>query len=69
MRVMTSQIGLRRPGIVVITRRKGGRTCRIEHGKFTRTRNSLKSQFVIMILPISCVLSHSHLQLYDHLKS
>jgi len=52
-------IGFRRPRIGVITRRIGTRTCRIGDGKLTRTRNSLKSQFLMMVSPISSDLSLS----------
>jgi hypothetical protein len=37
-----------------------------QDGKLTRTRNSLKSQFLMMISPISCL---SHPQLYHHLRT
>jgi len=62
-------IGFRRPRISVVTRRIGTRTCRIGDGKLTRTQNSLKSQFLMMISPISSDLSLSCAQLYHHLRT
>ena len=68
-RGMTCVIGFARHSIGVITCRIGTRTCRTGDGKFTRTRNSLKSQFLMMISPISSNLSLSCAQLYHHLRS
>ena len=62
-------IGFRRPRIGVITRQIGNRTCRIGDGQLTRIRNSLKSQFLMMISPISSDLSLSCAQLYHHLRT
>jgi len=47
------------------------RTCTylIRHGKSTCTWNSLKSQFFMMICPISSHLSLSRPQLYHHLRT
>jgi hypothetical protein len=59
---------LGRPRISVITRCIVSHTSRIGDGKLTRTRNSLQSQFFMIISPIFCLLSHSRLQLYHHLK-
>ena len=62
-------IGYRRPRIGVITRWIGTHTCGIGDGKLTRVRNSLKSQFLMMICPISSHLSLSRPQLYHHLRT
>jgi len=56
IRGTTCLIGFKRPRIGVITRRIRTRTCRIWDRKLTRTRNSLKSQFLMMISPISLFL-------------
>jgi hypothetical protein len=56
---MACLIGFRRPGIGVFTRRIGSINCGISNGKLTRTQNSLKSQFLMMIYPISYNLSLS----------
>jgi len=69
IRSTTSMIGFRRPRICEITRRIGTRTCRIGDGELTRTRNPLKSQFLMMISPISSDLSLSCAQLYHHLTT
>jgi len=66
---MTCLIGLGRPRIGVITRRIGTRACRIGDCKLTRTQNSLKSQLLIIICPISSHLSLSRPQLYHHLRT
>jgi len=63
----TSLIGFKRPHIGVINCRIGIRTCRLRDGKLTHTQNSLKSQFLMMISPISSDLSLSCAQLYHHL--
>jgi len=44
-------IGLGSPPIGVITRRIGTRICHIRDSELTCTRNSLKSQFLMMIFP------------------
>jgi len=67
IRSTTCLIGFRRPRIGVITHRIGTRTCHIGDGQLTRTWNSLKSQFLMMISPISSDLSLSCAQLYHHL--
>jgi len=69
IRVMTCLIGFRRPRIGVITCRIGTHTCCIRDGILTRTRNSLKSQFLMMISPIFSDLSLSCAQLYHHLRT
>ena len=53
---MTCLIGLGRPCISVNIHQFGTRTCHIGDGKLTRTHNSLKSQFLRMICPISLLL-------------
>ena len=67
-RGLTCLSGLGTPCIGVITYHIGSCTSHIGDGKLTRTRISLKSHFLIMLFPISSVLSHSRLQLYHHLK-
>jgi len=62
-------IGFRRPRIGVSSRRIRTCTCRVGDGQLTRTRNSLKSQFLMMISPISSDLSLSCAQLYHHLRT
>jgi len=52
IRGTTCLIGLRRPRIGGITRWIGTHICCIGAGKLNRTRNSLKSQFLMMISPI-----------------
>ena len=69
IRCMTCLIGLRRPHIGVITCLIGIQTCRIRDGKLHRTRNSRKSQFLMMISSISALLSLSRPQLYHYLKT
>jgi len=69
IRGTTCLIGFRSPRIGVITRRIGTRTCRIRDGQSTRTQNYLKSQFLMMISPISSDLSLSCAQLHHHLKT
>jgi len=69
IRGTTCLIGLGRPRIGVSSRWIGTRTCRIGDGQLTRTRNSRKSQFLMMISPISCDLSLSCAQLYHHLRT
>ena len=66
---MTCVIGLGRPRIGVSSRRIGTRNCRIRNGQLTRTRNSRKSQFLMLISPISSDLSLSCAQLYNHLRT
>ena len=77
----TCLIGFRRPCIGVFTCLIGSSTCRIRNGKLSRTQNSLKSQFLIMISPISIHLSlslpspknakliHSYLSLRSMIRS
>jgi len=60
IRGTTCLIGLGRPRIGVITRRIGTCTCRIGDGKLTRTQNSLKSQFLMMICPTSSTITWEH---------
>jgi len=69
IRGTTCLIGFRIPQIGVLPRRIGSRTCRIGNGKLTRIRNSLRSQFLMMVSPISSHLSLSRSQLYHHLKT
>ena len=69
IRGTTCFIGFRRPRICDITLRIGTCTCHFGDGKFTHTRNSLKSQFLMMISPISSDLSLSCAQLYHHLRT
>jgi len=66
---MTCLIGFGRPRIGVSTRGIGTRTCCIGDGKLTRTRHSLKSQFLMMISPIPSLISLSCPQLYHHLRT
>ena len=65
----TCLIGLGTPHIGVITHQIGTHTCCIGDGKLTCTRNSLKSQFLRTISPISSHLYLSRLQLYHHLRT
>jgi len=67
--VTTCLIELWRPPIGVITRQIGTRTCHIRDGQLTRTQNSLQSQFLMMISPISSHLFSSRPQLYHHLRT
>jgi len=69
IRGMTCPIGFRRPCIAFLTCRIGSRTCHIGNGKLTHTQNSHKSQFLIMISPMSSYLSLSRPQLYHHLRT
>jgi len=62
-------IGFRRLHISVITRRIRTPTCGIRDGQSTRTWNSLKSQFFIMISPISSDLGVCCAQLNHHLST
>ena len=55
----TCLIGFRRPCISVFSSRIRSSTCRFRNGKSTHTRNSLKSQFLMMLSPISSHLSLS----------
>jgi len=57
VRGTTCLIGFTRPGISVFTSRIGSSTCHIRNGQLTHTRNSLKSQFLMKISPISSPLS------------
>jgi hypothetical protein len=60
-------IGLRSPRIGDNTHQIRTRTCHIGDGQLTGSRNSLKSQLLMMISPISSDLSLSCAQLYHHL--
>jgi len=62
-------IGFRRPRIGVITHRIRTRTCHIGDGQLTCTQISLKSQFLMMISPISSEISLSCAELYQHLRT
>jgi len=53
----TYLIGFKRHHISVITHRMRSSTCCIRNGILTRTQNSLKSQFLMMMSPISSHLS------------
>jgi len=57
IRSTTCLIGFRRPHMGVIIRQIGTWTWRVWDGQLTHTRNSLKSQFLMMISPISSDLS------------
>jgi len=61
-------IGFKIPWISVLTWRIGRCTCHIGNGKLTCTQNSLKSQFLMLISPISSDLSVSSPQLSHHLR-
>jgi len=65
----TCLIGLVILWIGVITRRIRTCTCRIGDGKLTCTPNSLQSQFLIMISPMSSDLCLSRPQLYHYLRT
>jgi len=65
----TRQIGSERPNISVLTHWIGTGHGHIWNGKLTRTPNSLKFQFLIMISPISCHVSLSRPRLYSHLST
>ena len=65
---MTCLIGLGRPRIGDITRQIGTSTCRIGDGKLTLRRNSLKSQFLMMVSPYP-LMSLSCPQFYHHLRT
>jgi len=69
IRGTTCLIGLGRPCMGGITCQIGTPTCRIGDGKLTHTRNSVKSQFLMMISPISSHVSPSRPQLYPHLRT
>jgi len=69
IRVMTHLSGFWRPRIGDITRWIATRICPIGDGKLTCSWNSVKSQFLMMISPISSDLSHSCAQLYHHLRT
>jgi len=64
IRGTTCLIGLRRPRISVNTHWIGTRTCHIKNGKLTPIRNSLKSQFLMMIshlfLILNCTITSEH---------
>jgi len=65
----TCLIGFRRPLITVLTCRIGSSSCHIENGQMTRTQNSSKPQFLMMISPIFSHVSLSGPQLYHHLRT
>jgi len=69
IRGMNWPIGFRIHRIVVPTRRIGSGTCRIRNGQLPRTQNSLQSQFLIMISPISSHPSLSRPQLYHYIRT
>jgi len=69
IRGTTCLIWLGRPRIGVSSRWIWTHTCCIGDGQLTRTWNSLKSQFLMMISPISSDLSLSCAQLYHHLRT
>ena len=69
IRGRTCLYGLGRPRICVIMHQIGTCTCRSSDGKLTRTWNSLKSQFLILLTPISFDFSLSCPQLYHYLKT
>jgi len=69
IRSTTCLIGFRRPRIGVVTRRIGTRTCPIADSELYCPRNCLKSQFLMMISPITSDLSLSCAQLYHHLRT
>jgi hypothetical protein len=47
----------------------GTRTCHIGDGKFSRTRNAVTSQLLMIISPVPSHLSHSCPQFYHHLRT
>jgi hypothetical protein len=57
------------PRIAAITCRIGTRTSHIRDGKLNLPRNSLQSEFLIMISPIPSDLSLSRSQLDYHLRT
>jgi len=65
----TCLIGFRRPRISDSTCKIGTVTCCIGDGKLTHTRNSLKSQFLMIISPIPPHISLPCSQLYHHLRT
>jgi hypothetical protein len=65
----TCQIGMGRRRLNVIIHWIRTYTCSIGDGQLTHTRNSLKSQFLMMISPISSRLSLSCPHLYHHLRT
>jgi len=69
IRSTTCLIGFRRPRIGVVTCRIGTRTCHIGDGKLTCTRHSLKSQFSMLMSPISSDLSLCRSQLYQYQRT
>ena len=66
---MTCLIGFRRPDIGVIASQIGTHSYHIGDGQLTRTWNFLKSEFLMMISPISSDLSLFCAQLYHHLRT
>jgi len=78
IRSTTRLIGLRRPFVSVNRRWMGNRSWHIRDDKLTSTRNSLKSQFPMIIHPISfsillspqnTMVSHPSLSLHAMIKS
>jgi hypothetical protein len=65
----TCPIKFRRRRLGVITCRIRTRTSRKRDGQLTCTRNSLKSQILMIISPISSDLSLTCAQLYHHLRT
>jgi len=69
IRGTTCRIGLGWPYIGVIPRRIGTCTCCIGDGILPRTRNYLKSLFLMMISPVPSPISLSCPQFYHHLTT
>ena len=69
IRGTASLIGLGGPCIGEFTCRIGTFTCDNGDGTLTCTRNSLKSQFLMMISPVRSDLSLSCPQFYHHLRT
>jgi hypothetical protein len=69
IKATTCVIGLWRPRMSQITRQIRAHTCHIGDGKLTCTQHSLKSQFLIIISPISFHLSIACPPLYHYLKT
>jgi len=69
IRSKTCLLGLGRPCFRVVTRRIRTRICFLGDGQLTHTHNSLKSQLLMMICPISSHLSLARPQLYHLLRT
>jgi len=69
IRGMTCLIGLGWSLLIVITHLIGTRICCIRDHQLTRTRNSRKSQFLMMISPVPFHISLSCPQFYHHLRT